>query len=110
MEHSDLTPPPNPDSDKKSPTLKDQVAGLDAEQRYEKFKGMLKGRGMTVKEIARLATKSDKNWPHVSQVLRGMRKGHKTWLRLADFLTREELIVLDKDSLIKVEVKPESST
>lgn len=80
---------------------------MDAEQRYEKFKGMLKARKISIQAISRAATKSDKNWPHVSQVLRGLRGGDKTWARLADVLTRDELIVLGKESLIKI---PESST
>jgi hypothetical protein len=57
---------------------------------------------MTLQEISALATKSKKNWPHVSQVLRGLRKGEKTWSRLVDFLTEEELIVLGKEDLSKV--------
>lgn len=84
------------------PSLREQVAGMSAEHRYEKFKGMLKARGKTVKEISLLATKSEKNWPHVSQVLRGIRPGDKTWGRLVDFLTVDELIVLGKEDLVKV--------
>lgn len=90
-------PPPGP-------SLREQVAGMRPDQRYEKLKVMLSMRGSSVSEIARLATKSTKNHPHVSQVLRRLRVGEKTWARLADVLTREELIVLDREDLIKIQV------
>ena len=78
------------------PTLVQVVAGMSAEQRYQKFRDMLKERGMTISELSRLATKSTSNWPHVTQVLRGVRKGQKTWPRLEDFLTPDELTVLGR--------------
>jgi hypothetical protein len=85
------------------PTLEERCRGMSAEQRYAKVKRMLKDRGMTIAELSRLATMSEKNWPHVSQVMRGIRPGIKTWKRLAQFLTLEELIVLGKGGMFHVE-------
>lgn len=102
------------DSKASPPTLAEQVAGMDPEQRYEKFKGLLASRGVTMSRLAELATKRAKNWPHVTAVLRGLRKGDHTWARLADFLTQDELIVLGKSDLAKVKVPrgtlPETAT
>lgn len=86
------------------PSLTEQVAGMSAAQRYEKVKGMLLTRGVTMSKLAELATKRAKNWPHVTAVLRGLRKGEHTWPRLADFLTQDELVVLGKGDLGKVKV------
>jgi hypothetical protein len=83
-------------------TLQEEIAGLSIDERYERFKKMLGARGFTIKQLATLATKSEKNWTHVSQVLRGVRRGDHTWSRLADFLTRDELIVLGKEELVKI--------
>jgi hypothetical protein len=91
------------------PSLAKEVEGWSAEQRYERLKKMLLGRGTNVSAIARLATKGSKNWPHVTKVLRGLRAGKHTWPRLVDFLTRDELIVLGKSDLAVVEITTAAS-
>ncbi len=82
--------------------LEQICATMTAPQRYEKFKGMLKARGMTIDRLARLATKNAHSRTHVIQVLQGRRDGKHTWRRLVDFLERDELLVLGKKDLIVV--------
>lgn len=93
-----------------APTLKEKIKDWPWQRRYNEFLRMLHGRGSSICELSLLATKSAKNWPHVGQVLRGVRKGEKTWPHLIDFLERDELILLGKDDLIIVHGTTKCST
>lgn len=91
-------------------TLEQICAKMSPEQRYAKFLGMLHARKMSVDRLAQLATKRPNSRTHVLQVLQGKRNGECTWARLADYLTRDELIVLGKKHLIIVGETIKSST
>lgn len=81
-----------------SQTLEEIVAPMTAGQRLEKFKAMLRDRGLTIDELARRATRQRGSRAHVSQVLSGRRSGKSTWPFLADILSHEELVVLGRDA------------
>lgn len=85
-----------------SPTLEESVAKMSQAERYSKFLRMLHARKMSVERLSQLATRQPKNRTHVLQVLQGKRDGHRTWLFLVDYLTRDELIVLGKKELIAI--------
>jgi hypothetical protein len=93
-------------------TLEEIVAKMTASQRLEKFKAMLRDRGMTIDRLARQATRQEGSRAHVSQVLSGKRSGKSTWPFLVDMLTHDELVVLGRDSrgqAVKVKVESRKS-